>query len=109
MASHAINDSLSSLQTTGRGAWPRGAWRSLGFAGAASASLMVSGMAAAQCVCTSYDSSKRSAVLLAQRMQAVYVVNACQSCAQPRIAQRSAELGLPASVFTASHRVWSDL
>ena len=50
MASHAINDSLSSRQTTGRGAWPLGAWRSFGGlrVDGASASLdMVSGMFAA--------------------------------------------------------------
>ena len=29
-ASHVMSDALSSLQTTGRGAWPRGAWRSFG-------------------------------------------------------------------------------
>ena len=42
-------------------------------------------MSAAEC----RTARKSTAVLLAQRMRHVYVVNACQSCAQPRYRLRS--------------------
>ena len=48
----------------------------------------------------------RSAVLLAQLCDDVYVVNACQSCAQSRIAQRSVELAVCLLVSHTASPVW---